>query len=78
MTKVVYAPLKSSKTKRSRSVATKQVRSPDGQPLTIRTVDADSRTFGDDLSYVFRQNVKRARQENKRLGRSANRVVSKD
>jgi len=64
----VYEPLKASKTtKRSGSVATKRVKSAEGKTVTLHTIDADSQTFGDDFSYVFRQNVKRARQENKRL-----------
>jgi hypothetical protein len=77
MATVIYAPLKPSKSQK-RAVATKRVRSVDGKAVTVRTLDADSRTFGDDLSYVFRQNVKRARRENKRLVEAADRVPAKD
>jgi hypothetical protein len=78
MAKVVYRSLKPSKpVKRSASVTTKRVRSSDGKAVTVYTIDADSHTFGDDLSYVFRQNVKKARRQNKQLLGSAAGVAEK-
>jgi hypothetical protein len=68
MARVVYAPFKRPKTgKKPRSVTAKRVKTANGKSVTIHTVNADSSTFGDDLTYVFRQNVKRARKANKQL-----------
>ena len=36
-----------------------------GRKVTIRSVDAKSPTFGEDFLYVFPQNVRAARKENK-------------
>ena len=44
-----------------------RVRSLDGKLTTIRKVDANSPTFGEDMLYVFRKNVEAARRENKRV-----------
>ena len=41
---------------------------PDGSKVRIRTIDADSPTFTADLLDMFRENVRRARAENKALG----------
>jgi hypothetical protein len=49
------------------SVTKKRVRDANGQLKTLRTLDAGSRTFGDDLGYVFGKNVAKARRENKRI-----------
>ena len=80
MAKVVYTPIKRVKPgTRTGSLPKKRVRSPDGESfLTIHSVDADSPTFGDDLSDVFRENVRKARRNNKRLTGSADRVPAKD
>ena len=64
MTKVIYASLKTSKTA-PRNVSSKRVSGPNGHRETVYSVDADSSTFGEDLSYVFRQNVLKARKANK-------------
>lgn len=78
MAKVVYTTLKPSKSgKKTSSVTTKRVKGADGKALTVHTIDADSQTFGDDVSYVFRQNVRKARRENKRLVGSSDRVPAK-
>lgn len=78
MAKVTYTSLKPSKSgKKTGSVTTKRVKGADGKTLTVHTINADSRTFGDDLSYVFRQNVKKARRENKRLVGCSDRVPAK-
>ena len=68
MTKVVIKTLSSSKRSRPRaSVAEKRIRRADGKITTIRTIDANSRTFGSDLTYVFKRNVAKARRENKKV-----------
>ena len=68
MAKIVVTSLKS-KTKGHRSavsVTKKRVKDTGGHVKTLRTLDAGSRTFGDDLSYVFGKNVAKARRDNKR------------
>lgn len=76
MAKIISASLKGSKTRKP-SVPSKRVRGSDGQFVTVRTINADSPSFSDDLSYAFRQNVKRARQENKKILGSSDRVAPK-
>jgi hypothetical protein len=66
MAKAVYSPM------RPHKAASKGVRSPEGRMTTIYRVDATSPTFGDDIGYVFAQNVKRAGRANRRLTRSQN------
>ncbi len=46
-------------------VAVKTLRAPDGGKVTVRALDANSSTFGSDFLYVFKQNVRKARKENK-------------
>jgi hypothetical protein len=41
---------------------------PDGSTVRIRMIDPDSPTFTADLTDMFRENVRRARAENKALG----------
>ncbi|SMD13010.1 hypothetical protein [Rhizobium sp. RU36D] len=51
---------------RDTAVTQKRVRDVDsGQYVTLRTIDAQSKTLGKDLSYVFSRNVDKARRENK-------------
>jgi hypothetical protein len=66
MPKVVVEQLNQSKPGRH-AVSKKRVRDSAGNARTIRTIDAESPTFGDDLRYVFTRNVRKARRENKRL-----------
>jgi hypothetical protein len=73
MAKVVYSSMKPHKPDRKgTSVTTKRVRGPEGRMTTVYQVDANSPTFGDDIGYVFAQNVKRARRANRLLTRSRN------
>jgi hypothetical protein len=73
MAKIVIEPLKAPKSnRRPTSVSAKRVKGEDGKSVTFHTVSAESRTFEHDLSYVFRQNVKRARRANKQLTGSPN------
>ena len=75
MTKIVHASLDNGP-RSKRRVPSKRVVGPDGNAITMYTVDAESETFVDDLSYVFRQNVKKARRMNKRLVGSPDRVAA--
>jgi hypothetical protein len=50
-----------------RKVSERRVRGRDGQFMSFFTVDANSATFDDDLTYVFAKNVSRARQANKKM-----------
>jgi hypothetical protein len=59
------------------SVTEKRVRDTEGQVKTLRTLDAGSRTFGDDLQYVFGKNVAKARRDNKRAIGAADVVIGK-
>jgi hypothetical protein len=45
--------------------------------MTVYTVDADSRTFEDDLGYVFRQHVRKVRRPSNQSIGSAKRVAAK-
>ncbi len=69
MAKIVVTSLKSKVSRRSlaASVTKKRVRDTDGQLKTLRTLDAGSRTFGDEFGYVFGKNVAKARRENKQI-----------
>lgn len=78
MTRVVYAPFKSARLgKKSGAVTMKRIKTPDGEAITLHTVSAESRTFPEDLSYVFRKNVKKARKANKQVTGSADRASAK-
>lgn len=68
MTKIIFGSLKASPTGNTEPDTIRQTRvvRKDG-PKVIRTLDARSDAFGDDLTYVFRKNVEKARRENKRL-----------
>jgi len=67
MTKVVFKSLKDFKpSKKDTSVTVRRVRNPQGGETTVYVVDADSRTFGADLTYAFQKNVTKARRQNKR------------
>jgi hypothetical protein len=55
--------------RRPSTVRVKTLHSAAGDKVRVLSVDANSATFGDDFLYVFKQNVKKAREENKaRLG----------
>jgi hypothetical protein len=69
MAKVVVEKLSKRSESRStrHSISEKRVRDSAGKSRMIRTIDAESPTFGDDLRYIFAQNVRKARRDNKRL-----------
>jgi hypothetical protein len=77
--KVVYASLnpRNGKASRESSLGKKRVMGADGRPKMVRTLDAHSRTFGDDLQMVFQENVRKARRANKRLLGSADGAPAK-
>jgi hypothetical protein len=59
------------------AVGVKRVRDSRGQLKTLRTLDAGSATFGQDLQYVFSKNVAKARRDNKRITGAADVAVAK-
>jgi hypothetical protein len=75
MTKVVVGSLHAKAKERPRSVTEKRIKSRSGKVITLRTIDADSRTFGSDLEYVFKRNVAKARRENKKVTGSSDSAV---
>ena len=79
MTEVVVTRLKSKPNGRgsAASVTEKRVRDTDGHVKTLRTLDAESPTFGEDLQYVFSRNVAKARRDNKRVTGTTDVVVPK-
>ena len=53
--------------RRPKGVTVRTVRDAEGGKTRILAIDANSPTFGEDFLYVFTQNVRRARRENKAL-----------
>jgi hypothetical protein len=45
------------------ALSMKRTRDEKGNIVVVRTVDADSSTFKEDLRFAFEQNVKKARRE---------------
>jgi len=78
VTKVVFAKLatdtRERATKKGTSVAERRLRGADGKVIVVKTVDADSPTLTEDLTYVFSSNVAKARRDNKRIFGSADRA----
>lgn len=79
MAKVVVKKLGGSKAdKHGVTVVQKRVRDTgSGQFLTFHTIDAQSKTFGQDLNYVFAKNVAKARRDNKAVVGVLDRVPTK-
>jgi hypothetical protein len=76
MAKVVFDKLSA---KRPNSpVPTKRVRDSEGRIVVLRTLDANSATFGTDFRHVFERNVDKARRENRKLTGAADGIVRKD
>ncbi len=59
------------------SVVSKSVHKPSGERVRILSVDANSPTFGNDLSIIFERNVAKARRANKKKFGSPDRVAQK-
>ncbi len=66
MVKVIVASLNPSSGKMSNSVVTRRLKAENGEIKTLRTLNIGSKTFGNDLRYIFGKNVVKARQDNKR------------
>jgi len=64
--------------KKPKGVTSRRVTTADGDKVTIRAIDANSPTFGEEFLYVFTKNVEAARRENKRLFGSADGVKTTD
>lgn len=67
MLNYVVKKLDAGKKANGRSVSRKRIRDGAGRLMDVHTVDADSRTLTNDLTFVFRRSVDRARRENKRV-----------
>jgi hypothetical protein len=67
--KVIIADLQKNRTRRKgrTSVREKRLHRSDGTIGRVLSLDANSPTFDDDLTYVFERNVAKARRENKKL-----------
>jgi hypothetical protein len=78
MVKLVVSKLRTPKRKARSAVSKSRVRNHAGRYVDVFTVDANSASFEDDLTQVFRQNVAAARRENKRLFGSADGFVPAD
>jgi hypothetical protein len=59
-----------------RLISKKRFKSASGGYARVAVLDANTASFGADLLQVFRENVARARKENKRLFGSADRAPS--
>lgn len=57
--------------RKPKGVTLRRVTAANGEKVTIRAIDANSPTFGEDFLYVFTRNVEAARRENKRVFGSA-------
>lgn len=80
MAKLVILDFKTGgrKAKKPGGVGEKRVRdASSGKFLTVRTIDATSKTFGSDLTYVFTKNVAKARRENKQVTGTTDRAPGK-
>jgi hypothetical protein len=62
---------KASRAAAKRSVVEKRVQGPDGRYVTVLKLDADSKTFTDELSYLFERNVAKARRQNRKISAAA-------
>lgn len=60
--------------KKTSSLRRKTMSTAEGKAVRVVSIDANSKTFLDDLTKAFEINVRKARQENKRLFGSADGV----
>jgi len=65
MSDVTIHPKPKKAGRKPKGVVVRRVTKPSGEKVAVRAVDANSPTFGEDFLYVFTQNVKAARKENK-------------
>jgi hypothetical protein len=66
MAKVVVRKFKTKPSKKR--VSAKQFQVSKGKTTVVRVINAASRTLPSDIEYVFSENVRKARSENKKLG----------
>ena len=73
MLKVIIADMQKERSRRKgkTSVREKRLHRADGTIARVLSIDANSPTFDDDLTYIFERNVAKARRENKKLFGSA-------
>lgn len=64
--------------KKPKGVTLRRITAANGEKVTVRSIDANSPTFGEDFLYVFTKNVEAARRDNKRLFGSADGVGADD
>lgn len=70
MVKVVVGELGSKKSAKNRPpahVKKQQLRASSGRTVRVFTIDANSPTFDEDLTYVYSANVAHARRENRKM-----------
>lgn len=68
MVKIVVAELNPPKANRAKpAVRITRVRDQDGHMTTVRSIQADSESFGQDFRHVFARNVERVRRQNKKV-----------
>jgi hypothetical protein len=79
MTRIIIKKLKNKAGPRHArgSVVSKSVHKPSGERIRILSIDANSPTFGNDLSIVFQRNVAKARRANKKKFGSPDRAAQK-
>lgn len=53
--------------KKPKGVTNKRVTTPDGDQVTVRSIDANSPNFGEEFLYAFSRNVAAARRRNKEI-----------
>jgi hypothetical protein len=66
MAKVVIRKLRTKASKKG--TLGKQFQVSKGKTGVVRVINASSRTLPSDIGYIFTENVRKARSENKRLG----------
>jgi hypothetical protein len=78
MTRIIVRKLGKNGARHARSsVVSKSIHKPNGERTKILSVDANSPTFGNDLSIIFERNVAKARRANKKKFGSPDRVAQK-
>lgn len=64
--------------KKPKGVTVRRITATNGEKVTIRAIDANSPTFGEEFLYVFTKNVEAARRENKRIFGSPDGAKTRD
>jgi hypothetical protein len=77
MARIIVRKLNGKLGPRHARVVSISVHKPTGERVRILSVDANSPTFGNDLSIIFERNVAKARRANKKKFGSPDRVAQK-